>query len=271
MVAVSIIMPTYNQAEFVTKAIKSIIDQKFDDWELIIINNFSSDGTLDKIKEFNDLRIQVYNYKNNGIIAAARNLGINKAKGKYLAFLDSDDYWTPYKLSECKRFLEENNYDIVCHGEEWITLNGKSIRRMFYGPDKAAETFSLIFNRNALSTSAVFLKKNIIEDVRGFNTDPKYKMVEDYDLWIRLSVRNFKFGFIKKILGVYVVHNSTSRNALFKQMLSEINLLRFHFHDQRNIGGKFYYFYCIKRLSRLFMSFGLRYLKVLLEKNRLTK
>ena len=100
MVLVSIIMPTFNQGHLISKAIESIIAQTFSNWELIIINNFSLDDTLERVEGFDDPRIRIYNYSNNGIIAASRNLGIEKALGQYLAFLDSDDYWSSTKLFE---------------------------------------------------------------------------------------------------------------------------------------------------------------------------
>jgi glycosyltransferase involved in cell wall biosynthesis len=266
MVLVSIIMPTFNQGHLISKAIESIIAQTFSNWELIIINNFSLDDTLERVEGFDDPRIRIYNYSNNGIIAASRNLGIEKALGQYLAFLDSDDYWMCNKLSECINFLEQNNLDLVCHGEKWKYLDSELKKDVFYGPDKAATPFSLIFNKNALSTSAVMVKKKEIDSVVRFNVDSRLIMVEDYDLWIRLAMNNCKIGFLCKILGVYVIHRSTSHTTLHRQMIAEIYLLSYYFKKYKSESGVFYYFYCVKRLGRLFASYGLRYVKVQLKK-----
>ena len=90
---VSIVIPTYNHGIYLKEAIRSIIIQTFKNWECIIINNLSTDNTVDIVKSFNDPRISIINYKNNGSIAASRNKGILSARSEIIAFLDSDDYW----------------------------------------------------------------------------------------------------------------------------------------------------------------------------------
>ena len=98
---VSIVIPTYNHAKFISKALKSILDQTFKDWEAIIIDNQSTDQTNDILSKYSDPRIKSYKIDNNGIIAKSRNLGIKLSKGKWIAFLDSDDWWTSEKLEVC--------------------------------------------------------------------------------------------------------------------------------------------------------------------------
>ncbi len=97
---VSIIIPNYNKEEFLSICIQSVLNQTYKNFEIIIIDNFSSDRSLDVIKKFIDARINLFQFQNNGIIAASRNFGIKKSNGKYLAFLDSDDYWMKDKLSK---------------------------------------------------------------------------------------------------------------------------------------------------------------------------
>ena len=98
---VSIIIPTYPQATYIGKALQSIIDQTFKNWEAIIIDNHSTDDTQKILNQFVDPRIKCLKIKNNGIIAKSRNLGIKFAKGEWIAFLDSDDWWTKDKLEIC--------------------------------------------------------------------------------------------------------------------------------------------------------------------------
>ena len=95
---VSIVIPTYNHAKFISKALKSVIDQTYKNWEAIIIDNESIDETYKLINNFNDQRIKYFKIANDGVIAKSRNLGINEAKGEWIAFLDSDDWWTKDKL-----------------------------------------------------------------------------------------------------------------------------------------------------------------------------
>ena len=117
----SIILPTYNRAStFLKEAIDSVFNQDYKNWELIIIDNNSSDNTLELIKKYNSEKISIYSINNNGIIAKPRNLGIKKSKGDYIAFLDSDDYWYKNKLQKCINAIKSGNYPIVCHGEKWL-------------------------------------------------------------------------------------------------------------------------------------------------------
>ena len=111
---VSIIIPNYNKEEFLSICIQSVLNQTYKNFEIIIIDNFSSDRSLDVIKKFIDPRINLFQFQNNGIIAASRNFGIKKSNGKYLAFLDSDDYWMKDKLSKSVKVLEKGA-DFIYH------------------------------------------------------------------------------------------------------------------------------------------------------------
>jgi len=112
---VSVVIPTYNHANFLEGALNSVIAQSYQNWEAIVVNNFSTDNTIEVINKLNDPRIRRIDFKNNGIIAASRNVGINKSKGDYIAFLDSDDVWYQNKIENCVAKLD-NGFDVVCHG-----------------------------------------------------------------------------------------------------------------------------------------------------------
>ena len=98
---VSVIIPTYKRVKKLKKAIDSVLSQTFTNWEIIIIDNHSLDGTKELVDNYNNPKIKMLLIKNNGNIAKSRNLGIKKSKGKYVALLDSDDLWTPNKLQIC--------------------------------------------------------------------------------------------------------------------------------------------------------------------------
>ena len=89
----SVIIPTYNQADFLRLALKSVLDQTLRDFEVIIVNNYSTDHTLEVVEQLNDHRLSVKNFRNHGVIGASRNSGIRASNGEYVAFLDSDDTW----------------------------------------------------------------------------------------------------------------------------------------------------------------------------------
>ena len=116
---VSIVIPTYNHAKFISKALKSVIDQTYKNWEAIIIDNESVDETYKLVNDFNDPRIKYFKISNDGVIAKSRNLGIKEAKGDWIAFLDSDDWWTKDKLEVCFRKIGKNT-DFIYHAYEYV-------------------------------------------------------------------------------------------------------------------------------------------------------
>ena len=97
---VSIIIPTYNRAKDLKRALQSVFDQTFTDWEIVVVDNHSMDDTDSLIKSFNEPKIRLFKIHNEGVIAASRNLGLRHSLGEYIAFLDSDDWWLPKKLEE---------------------------------------------------------------------------------------------------------------------------------------------------------------------------
>ncbi|MFM8815465.1 MAG: glycosyltransferase family 2 protein, partial [Actinomycetes bacterium] len=103
---VSIVIPTYNHAPMLQRALSTVVKQTYQNWNAIVVNNFSTDNTLEIVAAFNDPRIQVVNFRNNGVIGASRNEGIALSTGTYVAFLDSDDTWVPSKLEKCVEILE---------------------------------------------------------------------------------------------------------------------------------------------------------------------
>ena len=122
---VSIIIPTYKRVKKLKRAIDSVLNQTFINWEIIIIDNHSDDGTKELIDNYKNPKIKILLIRNNGNIAKSRNLGIKKSKGKYLALLDSDDLWTPNKLQICIKALNKK-IKIVYH-DMYIQNNIKQI------------------------------------------------------------------------------------------------------------------------------------------------
>jgi glycosyltransferase involved in cell wall biosynthesis len=217
---VSVIIPTYNQAELLQKALESVISQSFRDWEAVVIDNYSDDNTRQTVESLGDPRIHYMQFRNNGIIAASRNLGIQHSKGKYIAFLDSDDLWYPSKLSTC---LEQFSFgaDSVCHGM-WIRKDGKLWREFI--PQQPEHDFyeTLLFDGNStITTSAVVLKRDCILKFGVFCEDEEIVTAEDYDLWLRLLKNNISWKVMPQVLGEYTMHWSNSSNNVMRQMRSE--------------------------------------------------
>ena len=119
---VSVVIPTYNHAHYLKQALQSVIDQTYDNWEALVVDNHSEDNTDDIVNSFNDKRIKLFKIHNKGIIAASRNLGIKHSIGKWVAFLDSDDWWYPERLNKSVQILN-NGAQLVCHAENWVYNN----------------------------------------------------------------------------------------------------------------------------------------------------
>ena len=227
---VSVIIPTYNQANFLHEAIQSVCNQSFTYWEVIVINNFSDDDTINIVESFDDSRISLVNFKNNGIIGASRNYGVKLASGKYLAFLDSDDLWHPDKLDKCMSYLNTSSNVLICHGLTWF---GRRVKDHFYGPASRATFDALLYKGNCIATSATVLEKEVFDRVGGFSEDPNIVTVEDYHLWMKISKIEGKIGFIKQILGSYRLHTGNS-GTVIRQSKAERHAVELFFPKLEN-------------------------------------
>lgn len=255
---VSVVIPTYNHAHFLRKAIDSVRRQTFTEWEAIVVNNYSEDDTVAVVASFFDPRIRLENFRNYGIIAASRNYGIALAHGDYIAFLDSDDEWYPEKLERCVAVLAKGN-DLVCHGETWLR-NGVAFRKVSYGPVEMAHYHSLLFEGNCLSTSAVTIRKYCLDKVGGFSEDSAFAMVEDYELWLKLSNAGFRFIFIDELLGEYNIHQSNNSRSALSQMRAESAVLVKHFASWER-WSLLDRLRCLRRLARVYLGYCTRWLK----------
>ena len=182
---VSVIIPTYNRASFLPNAITSILHQTYEDYEVIVIDDGSTDETPRVLKQFEG-KIKVLFQKNRGA-SAARNLGIQEADGNYISFLDSDDQWTRKKLQiQIQRIQEDPDIKICYTDEIWIRngvrVNQKKRHRKYDGwfIDKMLPLC-------LISPSSVLIHREIFDTVGMF--DEGLPVCEDYDLWLRINVR----------------------------------------------------------------------------------
>ncbi len=231
---VSIVIPTYNHAVFLKEALASVMVQTYQNWEAIVVNNYSDDNTVEVVNTFHDSRISLINFRNNGVIAASRNKGIQAAQGEYVAFLDSDDLWAPAKLQYCVEKLL-SGFDLVCHGITVRWEGGKTTNIISYS-DKLATFEALLYRGNSILTSATVVNRDILLQVNGFSENPEYVTVEDYDLWLRISKVTNKIGFLQKLLGVYRVHSNNASNAVLKHLEAECLLLAAYFKNEEKKG-----------------------------------
>ena len=227
---VTVVIPTFNHAKLLRRALDSVVAQTFDNWEAIVINNFSTDETIKVVESYQDDRIKLINFKNNGVIAASRNQGIKNARGTYIAFLDSDDNWYSEKLQKCVEYANQRT-QFICHGEKWINSD-LSTREIMYGPANRATYLSLLFRGNCISTSATCIETALLRSVDGFDESTEIVTAEDYDLWMRLAATNPKTVFIPEILGEFHRLSDSASSAVLRNLSSERVVLQKHFAKQ---------------------------------------
>lgn len=218
---VTVVIPTYNHASFLGKALDSVCRQTLSDWEAIVVNNFSDDNTEEVVASFSDPRIRLVNFRNNGIIAASRNHGISMARGDCVAFLDSDDIWYPEKLEHCLAALDSSGADAICHGERWGGADGHS-REVRYGPEARASYRDLLFQGNCISTSATVVRRDRLLAAGGFCEDAEIISAEDYDLWLKLAKDGVHFTFLPEMLGEYRLHQGGVSQGQARAILKNV-------------------------------------------------
>jgi len=228
---VSINIITYNQATFIARAIKSVLAQSFFDWEIIIIDDASSDRTEEIIKPYLvDKRIHYFKNEKNSGICLSRNRALQESGGEYIAILDSDDFWNdPDKLKKQLRFLDDNtDYVIIGTGVIVIDEDNNKIKQ-YSNPLKNTEIKNQILKKNPFANSSVMYRRAPVMEVGAYNLD--INGIEDYDLWLRLG-KKYKMANLPDFCLSYRVHgnNITSTN---RERLMELNLklISEHRHD----------------------------------------
>ena len=195
---VSVIIPTYNRAAYLQKALQSVNEQTYQTLEIIVIDDGSTDGTRKMLEGYGgQLR---YFYQENRGISGARNSGIKKAHGEYIAFLDSDDFWLPDKTEQqLALFMQHPEYGLVASRCASIRLDGSY--REKNRPGRSGWVLDDLFKANFIRTSAAMVKQECFNTIGLFDED--LKECEEYDLWLRIAAR-YPMGFINKSLAVYV-------------------------------------------------------------------
>ena len=162
---ISVIIPTYNSEKYIQKCISSVLNQTYENFEIIIIDNNSSDNTINIINSFSSNKIKILNVVNNGNISISRNLGIKNSTGSWIAFLDSDDFWEKDKLNKLSKKLE--NYDLIYHNMN-ILKNNKILKNYNFLFSKLNTGHSSLIenlckNGNPIINSSVVVRKKFYQ------------------------------------------------------------------------------------------------------------
>lgn len=213
MCKISIIMPVYNKARYIEKCIKSIIGQSFTDWELIIINDGSTDFTLNICQQFSDVRIKIISVENGGV-SKARNIGLSKAEGEYITFVDGDDYLDPDYL----KCLFKPKYDMSMCGLTKVKENGEVIKKIFPindGAKNSDEVFKYFYKEQMDSgiygfVAGKMVKRSLLEE-NEILFNPYITLAEDYDFFLKVY---------DKLNELYYVHTA---GYFYLQEIENIN------------------------------------------------
>lgn len=229
---VSIVIPTYQNCNKLKIALNSVLSQTYKNYEVLIMDDGSTDGTREMVHSFKDARI-FYNWqKNSGGPAKPRNRGIKFAKGNWIAFLDSDDYWKPDKLEICMKYAN-NQVDLIHHNLQIISNKPRFFGRKIARTRKLKKPIliDLLINDNLICNSSVIVRKNLLDKVGGFNENKNLVAAEDYNTWLRIAKLTDQFIYLPFTLGYYYVHSgslsdkdmSFSQKSAVEEFLSILN------------------------------------------------
>ena len=265
MIKVTTIIPTFNRGYCLAESIQSVLDQNFSDFELIVVDDGSTDNTAEVIEQFSGIH-KIRIKKNRGV-SFARNLAIKQARGEWIAFLDSDDLWERDKLAIQMNWVECNpDYHAVYTDEIWIR-NGVRVNAMKKHRKYSGDIFRHCLPLCIVSPSSVLLRNELLNKFGGF--DESMPVCEDYDLWLRISM-SFPFHFIEEKLIVkrgghedqlsrkfwgmdrWRVHslkkllqenqiNEEQRGLLMEMLVEKCNILACGYENRGNIRERDYY------------------------------
>ena len=231
MKLVSVIVPTYNVEEYISRTINSILAQTYSNFELLIIDDESPDRSVKICQQFKDSRIKIISQKNRGL-AGARNTGIRNAKGEYLAFLDADDLWLPKKLENHVQHLESSpTIGISFSRSAFIDINDRELG-IYQMPKLKEITAEHLLCRNPIGNGSapvirretlneIKFKDNIHGEIEDFYFDDRFRQSEDIECWIRIAIKTkWKIEGIPEALTLYRVNTEGLSANVFKQLAS---------------------------------------------------
>ncbi|WP_455265950.1 glycosyltransferase family 2 protein [Phascolarctobacterium sp.] len=220
---ISIIMATYNAENTIGQAITSVIQQTYTDFELIIINDCSTDRTVDVINEFvkKDARIRLINNSKNMGVSYTRKHGLDEAKGSWIAILDSDDLWLPEKLAKQVEFQKKTNADLLYTGSGFMNVDGKQINWKLNVPEVI--TYRQLLKQNILSNSSALVRKDLYEKYYAVGDD----MHEDFAIWLQILRNGIKAYGINEPLLIYRLDDKSKSGNKFKAAMMNWNTYRY--------------------------------------------
>lgn len=221
MLKVSVVIPAYNAMTYLPETVESVLKQTFSDYEVLIINDGSSDHIVEWADQATDPRVRIISQQNQGV-SAARNTGIAQAQGEYIAFLDADDLWEPTKLEKQVGCLEANpSVGLVYTWTALIDQFGQPTRRVWTSHIEGNVWEQIVVNDMISNGSSPMVRRRCFETAGVF--DPNISSSEDRDMWTRIAV-NYPFAVVKEVLTFYRrhPHNTTNQRQKMIQDLRQV-------------------------------------------------
>lgn len=217
---VSIIMPSYNTGRFLLETIQSVQNQTYQNWEIILVDDCSTDDTLEILSKINDSRINILINKTNSGAAVSRNKALQASKGEWIAFLDSDDLWTPDKLEKQIKFMKDNNYEFSCTYSSYIDENSIPIGKIDTAPKRINKYAMFAYNWiGCLTVMYHYPTVGLIQiaDIKKRN---------DYAMWLKV-IKKVDCYCLPEVLAHYRVRKkSVSHDSYFKLIKAHYQLFR---------------------------------------------
>jgi|GEM_PF-2046491 len=237
----SVIIPTYNSAGFIEKALLSVCQQSYQQFEIIVSDDGSSDNTLQQVdsilSHYPDISRQILTNPHTGP-GGARNYGIHAARYKWIAFLDSDDYWMHDKLAKVVDAMKTNQANLVFHNEIFFEEQDERRHEVNYVSryDTSLPPFLALFRKNFLSPSSVVLAKSLLLEAGLFNTTISY--AEDYDLWLRVTLLpTLRMYPLDEYLTYYVVRSGSLTFDTGKRLQGLLTILSLYRYEVQKLSS----------------------------------
>ena len=231
---ISVIIPIHNSSKYLKECLDSVVKQTYKNLEILIINDNSTDNSINIIKRYKDPRIKVINLKETSGAAIARNKGIEKATGEFITFIDSDDYWVLDKIEKQLKFIKENDYVFIYSNYLYLKNNKRHIAKV---PSKL--TYEDALKNTAIFTSTVMLNMKYLtkEDIYM----PNIKRGQDMATWWKILRKGITAYGINEVLSIYRVGNKSLSHNKFKAIKRTWNLYSI---ENIKFSKKIYYFMC---------------------------
>jgi len=229
----SVVIPTFNRANKLKKTLESVVAQTFTEFEVLVMDDGSTDDTRAVVESFHDARICYEWAPNSGGPATPRNRGIDAARADWVCFLDADDLWYSDKLQRVSEAIAQHpDCDLICHNEMMSVLATQSKSLFPYGPYEPDFYRLMLTLGNRVSTSATTVKRSFLnQHGLRFNESRDYVIVEDYDMWLRIAFHGGMFHYMDETLGEYIIEEDNISSDLPRIRHNQLVVLRDHVYN----------------------------------------